>query len=378
MIKLLKQFKNIRMKKNNITSLYIHIPFCQAICDYCDFTKLQYFRIFAEKYLVSLKKELNEVVDNHELKTIYVGGGTPTSLEDDLFLILLEMIKPYSHYVEEYTFEANPESLSLKKLEMMKKFGVNRISLGVESTDNEILKAINRKHTFEDVELAVSNIKKVGIDNFNVDLILGLPHVSKKLLEKDLENIISLEPKHISTYSLTVHPHTLFYINKIEEPEDDYSRELYEIVHHYLLKHDYIHYEVSNFALKGYESKHNFVYWNNKYYYGVGLSAAGYIDNVRYKNTSNLDKYLKGQNEKEEEEVSLKDLEEYQIILNLRTNQGIDLVLFNNIFNKDLYNTRKEIIDNFIKNKLLYIEDNHLIATFEGMMILDKIILELL
>ena len=230
------------MKKNKITSLYIHIPFCQAICDYCDFTKLQYFRIFAEKYLVELKKELNQVVDNHELKTIYVGGGTPTALEDDLFLILLEIIEPYSHYVEEYTFEANPESLSLKKLEMMKKFGVNRISLGVESTDNNILKAINRKHTFDDVKVAVSNIKKVGIDNFNVDLILGLPHVSKTLLMKDLDNILSLEPKHISTYSLTVHPHTVFYLNKIKEPEDDFSRELYELVHHHLLEQGYIQY----------------------------------------------------------------------------------------------------------------------------------------
>ena len=366
------------MKKNKITSLYIHIPFCTAICNYCDFPKLQYFRNFAIKYLEALEKELNQVVDNKDLKTIYVGGGTPTSLEDDLFLKLLEMIEPFSKKVEEYTFEANPESLSINKLEMMKKYHVSRISLGVESTDDNILKMLNRKHTFIDVINAVNNIKKVGIDNYNLDLILGLPHVSKDLLKKDLENILSLSPQHISTYSLTVHPNTVFYLNKIKEPEDDFSRELYDYINDELVKHDYIHYEVSNFAKKGYESKHNFVYWKNEQYYGVGLAAAGYIDNYRYKNTDNFDKYIKGINEKEVEELSLKDVEEYQIMLNLRTNIGIDLSLFKDIFNKDLYITRKEIIDNYISQNYLFIRDNHLIASHAGMMILDRIILDLI
>ena len=367
------------MKKNSKTeSLYIHIPFCHAICDYCDFIKLQYFRMFAIKYLDVLEKELKENVNNYRLKTIYVGGGTPTSLDDDLFFRLLKIIDPYAQNVEEYTFEANPESLSLKKIRYLRDFGVNRISLGVESTNDEILKSINRKHTFEDVKIAIQNLKDEGIDNYNIDLILGLPHVSKELLIKDLDNVLSLSPKHISAYSLTIHPHTKFYLNKIKEPDNDYSRELYEIVHKVLLEHGFVHYEVSNFALPGYESKHNFAYWNNEHYYGIGLSAAGYVDDKRYRNTDNLDKYLKGINEKEVEIVTLKDLEEYQIMLNLRTNKGLDLTLFNNIFNKDLYTMRKDVIDSYISSGHLYIKDNHLIATFSGMMILDRIILNLL
>lgn len=367
------------MKKNNsISSLYIHIPFCQSICDYCDFPKLQYFRIFAEKYLQALKKEINETVENKKIKTIYVGGGTPTSLEDDLFEQLFKIIEPYSKYVDEYTFEANPESLSPKKIELMKRYGVNRVSIGVESTDSKILKSINRRHTLEDVIKAVSSLKEYGINNYNVDLILGLPNVTKTLLKKDLINILALKPKHISTYSLTVHPHTRFYLNKISEPDDDLSYELYSLVHQTLEENGYIHYEVSNFALPGYESKHNFVYWKNEQYYGVGFGAAGFIGNIRYKNTSNFDSYLKGNNIREEEIVDLKDDLEYQIMLNLRTNQGIDLAYFNNKFNKDLYREKKIIIDDYMSQGYLFIDKNHLIATFKGMMILDKIIIDLI
>ena len=366
------------MKKNKVPSLYIHIPFCNNICDYCDFTKLQYFRFLAEKYLVSLKKELSVVVKTYDLDTIYVGGGTPTSLEDDLFLELLEIIKPYSKNVKEYTFEANPESLSLNKIKMLKKYGVNRVSIGVESTDDKILKSINRHHTFEDVEIAVSNLKKEGIDNINLDLILGLPNVSLKMLKKDIENILSLEPKHISTYSLTVHPHTIFYLNKIEEPNDQFSYEAYKMIHDILLKHGYEHYEVSNFAKLGYRSEHNLTYWRNEEYYAVGLSASGYIDNIRYKNTDNLDKYLKCNFEKEKEIVTKEDLEEYFIILNLRTLEGLDLDYFNNIFNKDLYKEHESDIDTFIKDGLLIFEGHKLIPTFEGMMLLDRIIIKLI
>lgn len=366
------------MKKNNISSLYVHIPFCQAICSYCDFPKLQYFRNIAEKYLLALENEIKKVVKNKKLKTIYVGGGTPTSLDDDLFLRLLEILKPYSTVVEEYTVEANPESLSENKIKMMKRFGVNRVSIGVESTNDDILKNINRKHTFIDVINAVNLLKENGIDNFNLDLILGLPNVSETLLKKDIDNILMLKPKHISTYSLTVHPHTVFYINNIKEPDDDYARQLYDIIHQKLLEAGYIHYEVSNFALTNYQSKHNFVYWRNEPYYGVGLGAAGYIDNIRYKNTTNLNKYLNEEYVEEQEIVSIKDLEVYEIMLNLRTNQGIDLNKFINIFYKDLYIKKKEKIDELIKNNLLIIKDHHLIATYQGMMILDQITLDLL
>ena len=356
--------------KNNISSLYIHIPFCQYICSYCDFPKLQYFRNFALDYLKVLKQELENRVTNKDLKTIYVGGGTPTSLDDDLFLELLEMIKPYSNKVEEYTFEANPDSLSENKIQMMKKYGVNRLSLGVESTNDDILRILNRKHSFEQVKNCVLNAKKAGISNINVDLILGLPNVSKALLKKDLENLLSLDPAHISTYSLTVHPHTLFYLNKVKEPEEDFAYELYEMVDTILKENGYIHYEVSNFAKPGKESKHNYVYWDNEQYFGIGLGAAGYIDDVRYKNTTNLSEYLKGNFEEEHEIVSEIDKKEYQVILGLRTIKGLDI---------DFVNKEKmDVVDSYIQRGYLKKENNRLIPTFNGMMLLDRIILDLL
>ena len=366
------------MKKNKVKALYIHIPFCEAICDYCDFTKLQYFRNFAIQYLKRLKEQLDSEVDNKELKTIYVGGGTPTSLEDDLFLELLKMLKPYSGSVNEYTFECNPESLSLNKIKMLKEFGVNRISIGVESTDDKILKSINRHHTFSDVQRVVTQLKENGITNINLDLILGLPNVSEKMLEKDIINILSLEPKHISCYSLTVHEHTVFHINGIEEPTDEYAYDAYKMINEILKKNGFVHYEVSNWSLPNFESKHNRVYWKNEQYYGIGLGASGYVGKERYTNNTNLKDYLDGKNEREVEIVDQNYLETAQVMLNLRISDGLDLEEFKKTFNKDLLVKKKDVIEGYISSGHLLIKDNHLIATFEGMMILDKIIVDLI
>ena len=245
---------------NKIHSLYIHIPFCNKICDYCDFTKLQYFRNFATNYLKALKDELKSYKIKN-LKTIYVGGGTPTALEDDLFLELLQTIDPYTKSVKEYTFEANPESLSLEKIKMLQEHGVNRISIGVQTTNDKILKAVNRDHTFEQVKTAIKKLKENGIDNINVDLILGLPHTSKKILKEDLKNVLSLDIKHISCYGLTVNPHTALFNKGFKEPESDVLRDFYDEVEQTLKENGFIHYEVSNWAKPSYQSEHNLTYW---------------------------------------------------------------------------------------------------------------------
>ena len=353
---------------NKPASLYIHIPFCENICDYCDFTKLQYFRMFAVKYLEKLKEELISYQIG-ELKTIYVGGGTPTALEDDLFLELLEIIKPYTKGVKEYTFEANPESLSESKIKLSKQYGVNRISLGVQSTDSKVLKAINRQHSYEDVVKAINLLKENKIDNINVDLILGLPHSSETLLKRDLENLTSLGVKHMSCYALTIHPHTVLFNQGFREMDDDLMRKNYDIVHNFLKEKGFEHYEVSNWCLPGYQSEHNLTYWRNKQYYGVGLGASGYIGNLRYKNTVNLDRYLKGEYIQDKEEVTNKDIFTYQVMLNLRTKEGISLSL--------LKNKEKEIAS-LIKDGYLEKQGDRLCPTYEGMMILDTIILQLL
>lgn len=365
---------------NKPTALYIHIPFCQHICDYCDFPKLQYFRNFAINYIKSLKQELDSYGINHRLETIYIGGGTPTELEDNLFEELLKMIYPYTQSVSEYTVEANPESLSLNKLKMMKQYGVNRLSIGVESTDNKILKAINRHHTFKDVQIAVSNARIVGFDNLNVDLIIGLPNVLKNQFKKDLENIVALDVEHISCYSLTVHPHTTFFNKGIEEPKDEYSRELYDLAESFLKEKGYIHYEVSNWSKPNRCSRHNMVYWKDEQYYGLGLGAAGYINDIRYTNTRNIEQYNKGQYIDEKEIVSLEDDKTYFIMLNLRTIRGIHFSEYQDRFHEDFYEKYKDIINGFIKDKLLILNEKEqkIYPSYDGMMVLDQIILALL
>ena len=358
----------------DIKSLYIHIPFCNKICDYCDFTKLQYFRNFASDYLKALEKELASYHIG-ELKTIYVGGGTPTALEDDLFLELLEIIYPYSKEVEEYTFEANPESLALNKIKLLKKYGVNRVSIGVQTTDDKILKLVNRDHSFSQVVAAVNNLKKEGIDNINVDLILGLPHSSEKILKQDIKNILSLDVKHISCYGLTVHEHTALFNKGFQEPKGDLLRKYYDIVEECLTNNGFTHYEVSNWSKPGYESKHNYTYWKNEQYFGVGLGASGYIDEIRYKNTVNLTKYLEGKWVDEKENVSIRDRYVYQIMLNLRTMMGLDLDYLKKEFAIDLLKEKKQDIDGYIKEGYLEFINHRLVATYQGMMILDQIIL---
>ena len=279
------------------------------------------------------------------------------------------MIKPYTKGIEEYTFEANPESLSLEKIKMLKEHGVNRISIGVQTTNDKILKAVNRDHTFEQVKTAIRNLKDNGIDNINVDLILGLPHSSKKILEEDLKNVLSLDINHISCYGLTVNPHTALYNKGFKEPESDILRDFYDIVEQILKKEGFVHYEVSNWAKPGYESKHNLTYWRNEEYYGCGLGASGYIKDIRYKNTVNLSQYLNRVFVYEKENVSDKDKLTYQIMLNLRTVEGLNIAF---IKNKD-----KEIQE-LISGGFLTINNNRLIPTYEGMMTLDQIILKLI
>ena len=349
-----------------INSLYIHIPFCNKICDYCDFTKLQYFRNFAIDYLKALKDELASY-KIRTLKTIYVGGGTPIALEDDLFLELLQIIDPYKEGVVEFTFEANPESLSLNKAKMLKEHGVNRVSIGVQTTNDEILKLVNRNHSFKQVQEAIKNLKGVGIDNINVDLILGLPHSSKKILEEDLKNILSLDVKHISCYGLTINPHTVLFSKGFQEPKSDVLRDFYDIVEQTLKNENFVHYEVSNWAKPGYESKHNLTYWRNEQYFGVGLGASGYIDSIRYKNTVNLSQYLKRAFVFEKEEVSSKDKNTYQIMLNLRTIEGLDTKYIKG---------KESIVEELINEGLLVKSQNRVMPSYQGMMILDQIILK--
>lgn len=362
----------------NAKSIYVHIPFCSSICAYCDFIKIQYFPFLADNYLSALEKEFLLYSFPEDIETIYVGGGTPTVLNDEQLKRLLEIIKPYTNNVIEYTFESNPETLDERKIKLLKLYGVNRISLGVESTNDKILELLNRKHRFLDVINVTKKLKEIGITNINFDLILGLPNVTDEMLKKDLFNLLSLEPTHISCYSLTVNPHTKFYLDKVETVDENKSYDQYKLISQILKEHSFIHYEVSNWAKQNYESKHNFVYWDNKKYYGLGVSASGYLNNIRYTNTKSINDYINNNNKIEKEIVSKIDEFEYQVMLNLRTIHGIDLNLIKEKFDIDLLIDKKETIEYLINNNYIYRDKNALIPTFKGMMNVDYMAIEII
>ena len=338
------------MKKIGI---YIHIPFCVKKCSYCDFTSFEGKEEYIEKYIESLKKEIenNFIVNNliekekYEVDTIYIGGGTPSSINSKYIKEVIDVVKEKFNLSNniECSIEVNPGTVDKEKIKKYKETGINRISIGLQATQNKLLKEIGRIHTFEDFLNCYELVKKVGFTNINVDLMLGLPNQTLDDIESSIDKIIKLDPKHISVYSLIVEEETL--MNKwIEEgklklPEEDVERKMYWNVKNKLEKNGYIHYEISNFAKIGSESKHNLNCWNQKEYIGFGLAAHSYFNNKRYCNTDNLKEYIKNIEEDNykkniqicEIQNELDKKKEY-MLLGLRKIDGIDIQKFKNKF----------------------------------------------
>ncbi len=273
----------------------------------------------------------------------------------------------------EFTFECNIESINEEKLEMLYNHKVNRLSFGVETFNDKFLSFLNRKHTKEEVVKKIKLAKKIGFDNINIDLIYALPNENLEDLEEDINIFLSLDVEHISTYSLIIEPHTKLYINNIQNVDSELDYSMYKLIVNKLKQNGYEHYEVSNFAKKGYESKHNLVYWNNLEYYGFGLSASGYIHNKRYDNTKNITEYFKGNYLDNIHELSLNEKIENEFILGFRKVKGIDKDIFYKKYNysindflqiKKLINDNKLIDDNeqiYINPKFMYIQNQILV-----------------
>lgn len=356
-------------------SVYIHIPFCSNICSYCDFTKIYYNKKYINKYLDSLEKEINKYYKNEIVKTIYIGGGTPTSLDIDELNKLFKIIKVFKLDENvEFTIECNIENLTIEKLDLFKKNNVNRISIGIQTFNFKYLKLLNRNHNLEDVKKIINYAKKINFTNINIDLMYGFNGQTIKELDEDLNLFLSLNINHISTYSLMIEPHTKLYIENYKNIDEELDYQMYEYICKKLKENDFIHYEVSNFAKKSYESLHNLTYWNNLEYYGFGLGASGFINKVRYTNTSNMNKYLLGNYIKEKEVITKKLDMEYEMILGLRKLKGVNILDFTKKFNIDLvkyFNIEKLIEENkliikdnyiYINPKYIYIENEFLIS----------------
>ena len=356
-------------------SIYIHIPFCNSICTYCDFCKIFYNKKYINDYLDNLEEEIKIRYKGEIVNTIFIGGGTPSSLDEEELIRLMNIIEIFKLNDEyEFTVECNIESITENKLKIMKSYGVNRISIGVESFDDDIIKLLGRKHTKNDVYKKIGMVKKY-FDNINIDLIYAA-YDDINILKSDIDCFLKLDIPHISTYSLIIEDNTMLKINGMKNIDEDTDYEMYKYIEDTLEKNNYIHYEISNYAKDGYQSKHNLVYWNNEEYYGFGLSSTSYINDERITNTKNLRNYLNGEYIDtiiyEDKDVRM----ENEVMLGLRKFSGIDLDKFKDKFDMsfgDIYN-----IDNLISDGYLIKENNHIKINKKYMYISNEIIVRIL
>lgn len=346
------------MENSQNKSVYIHIPFCDSICSYCDFCKFIKNEEWVNKYLVALEKEIKSKYKNELLNTIYIGGGTPSCLNISELNNLFNIIKIFNKdETIEFTFECNIENITKEKLELLYNNGVNRLSIGVQTFNNKYLNFLNRNHTKEDVINKINLAKKIGFKNINIDLIYALPNQTLKELENDIDEFLKLDITHISTYSLIIEPNTKLYINNINNIDEEIDLKMYELICNKLKQNGYIHYEISNFSKVGFESKHNLTYWNNNEYYGFGMGASGYIDNIRYDNTRSFNNYINGIYIKESHKLDINETIENEFILGLRKINGINKEEFKNKYNKNIKDI--EIVNKLLKEgKLLEDEKN--------------------
>lgn len=361
--------------------IYVHIPFCKQKCNYCDFVSFANKENCIEKYIETLKKEIeSSILEDYLIDTIYIGGGTPSVIESKYILEILETIKNKFKVKKdaEITIEVNPGTVNEIKLRDYRDAGINRISIGLQSTNNEILKQIGRIHNFEEFLKTYNLARKVGFENINIDLMLALPNQTLKNLLESVEEVIKLNPEHISIYSLIVEENTpiekMIEEKRIILPEEELERKMYWETKRKLEQNGYIHYEISNFAKKGYESKHNTNCWNQKEYIGFGVAAHSYKNNQRYCNTSNIDDYINNietnnieKNKEICENQNLEDKKKEHMLLGLRKINGIDIQEFKNKYvDNPIYLYRKEL-EKLVQEDLIEIDLNQIKLTNKGL-----------
>ncbi len=362
-------------------SLYIHIPFCEKKCNYCDFVSFPKQFKNLEFYINSLLIELSlykEELQDYKVKTIFIGGGTPSAIDAKYIKIVLNYIYDNfnTHDEMEVSIELNPGSLDMGKLTTYRESGINRISIGLQTFNNDILQKLGRIHTAEDFYKSYDMARESGFDNINVDLIFDLPDQTIKDGIKDVENLIDLGVNHISYYSLIIEPGTLMdkwhQENKLNLLDEDSERLLYHQAKDYLKSSGYDHYEISNFALDGSRCQHNMTYWKINSYLGLGLSSHSNLKGKRFFNTSNMNDYIEKLSDFTlpivEEEIIDKETEMAEFcIFGLRLIKGIDMLEFKNRFNIDIEDLYGDAIKKHKGNGLLLEEENHIRLSDKGL-----------
>lgn len=369
-----------------IESAYIHIPFCQKMCHYCNFVKFFYTEKRATEYLYALEREMDIYLpdDKNKLSTIYIGGGTPTALNVEQLIFLLEMIhKKFDvSSLEEFTIEVNPGDINEEKAKILKDYGINRISFGVQVMDDKMLEQLGRAHRVKDVYQTVDLFTKNNFTNISLDLIYSLPHQSVEQFEGSLEEALAFNLPHYSTYSLQIEPSTVFFQRhkkgQLHRPTEDVEVAMYKVLLDSMRKHGIEQYEISNFAKPGYESRHNLVYWNNDYYYGFGAGASGYLPGERITNIKPLPSYVEKAQAASKpilqiDKIELREQIEEEMFLGLRKFKGYDQRIFKEKYGFPLQNLFGKQLTQLKKNNLILEERNHLKLTEQGMLLANRV-----
>ena len=364
------------------TSAYVHIPFCTQICYYCDFSKVFIKNQPVDSYLEHLIEEYDSY-DIKKLRTLYIGGGTPTALSASQLAFLLEKLtdKLDLSYLEELTIEANPGDLDQEKIAVLKDSPVNRVSLGVQTFNDRMLKQIGRSHLEKDIYENIANLKKAGFDNISIDLIYALPKQTMEDVKTNVAKAIALDIPHMSLYSLILENHTVFMNRmrrgKLPLPKEDLEAEMFDYIIAELGKAGFEHYEISNFSKPGFESRHNLMYWDNAEYYGIGAGASGYVDGVRYKNHGPIRHYLQaveaGNARVQEEMLTLKEKMEEEMFLGLRKKSGVSKKRFEEKFGISFEDQYGAVVSDLTEQGLLVPDRDIVRMTKQGLFLGDTV-----
>ena len=363
-----------------VRGVYIHIPFCHQICNYCDFNKFFFHNQPVDEYIESLGKEMalyQNQLKNAKIETIFLGGGTPTALSVQQLERLFTLIHTYipMDHLKEFSSEANPDELTMDKMAVMKQYGVNRLSMGVQTFDQDLLKVLGRTHSNEHVYQVIENAKKIDFPSISIDLMYGLPNQTMEQWKYSLEEAYRLQIPHISAYSLLVEPKTIFYNlmskGKLSLPGEDLEADMYGYLMDEMAKHGYHQYEISNFAFEGKESIHNLIYWDNDEYIGLGAGAHGYVNGTRYSNHGPLKKYMQTLDANElptmmQKEVTPIEKIEEEMFLGLRKNKGVSLVSFEKRYHQSLTTVYGDELEELIQKGFIEIENDHVKLTRRG------------
>ena len=364
------------------SSAYVHIPFCTQICYYCDFSKVFIKNQPVDAYLEHLIQETRSY-EIGKLRTLYIGGGTPTALSaQQLAYLLTELPKVMDlSEVEEFTIEANPGDLDPDKIAVLKESQVNRVSLGVQTFDNKMLKKIGRGHQEQDIYDNIRHLKQAGFDNISIDLIYALPGQTMDQVKENVAKAIDLDIPHMSLYSLILENHTVFMNRmrrgKLPLPKEELEAEMFEYIIEELEKAGFEHYEISNFSKPGFESRHNLVYWDNAEYYGLGAGASGYVDGIRYKNHGPIRHYLEaveaGKARITEEHLTLEEKMEEELFLGLRKKTGVSKARFEEKFGISFDQRYGQVVASLTEQGFLVPDDKQVRMTKRGLFLGDTV-----